>query len=72
VQNQSSVDENNEEEGEAGLKGVVTGSASYGSTGEGGAATAATTEEEPAPGTWKINIVLAFISAWYAMILTGW
>jgi len=38
----------------------------------------AATEESHTPvakagsDTWKLNVVLAFISSWYAMILTGW
>jgi len=68
VQNSSSGDE---ERGSSHseLKGVVTGSANHAEIGI--AVAEGVANDLPGP-TWKINVVLAFTCAWYAMVLTGW
>ena len=56
------------------MTGVVTGQ-NYGSTEEEGV-NDDDKEEKTIPNTfsnnWKLNILLAVVSCWYAMALTGW
>lgn len=63
------------------MQGVVTGASTYGSTTEeGGDVEGASADKESAPvasnkgfsNSWKLNMVLALISCWFAMALTGW
>lgn len=50
------------------VKGVVTNTGDRANNDEEPEAT----EDKPKPVSWRINIVLAFISCWIAMALTGW
>jgi serine incorporator 1/3 len=62
------------------VTGVVTGTTSYGSTKEEGEdvedpadkESAAVTSNKGFSNSWKLNMVLALISCWFAMALTGW
>ncbi|CAB9519563.1 Serine incorporator 1 [Seminavis robusta] len=62
------------------VTGVVTGTSSYGSTKEEGATgdaadlenSAAVSSNRGFSNSWKLNMVLALISCWFAMALTSW
>ena len=60
------------------VNGVVTGTTSYGTSEDEGEAPDTkqyTTEEESNKGfsnSWKLNLVLALISCWFAMAVTSW
>lgn len=63
-----------QEENDRRVQGIVANTQDYGSTSdnEEGETASNTAENKSRPVSWKLNLILAVISCWIAMALTGW